>query len=499
MDLRNSHPAIKQQYSSIPIYSLDEKHDSRVHKRVVLEEVPLTNSREEEYDKLLQIKGSQLVDEAALEDREFPRFGFLYFGMVGMLCFNFFLQVANYLNCSFNTGFVDWAVALYGFANNIGQLIAVFTGSRFRFFPRVWISSIGLAIVVVGFPVLSYASVSFGSWLAYGLALGMGLCTSLMQSAGFGLAGSVSVRAIHWYSLGQGLAGVLALPLLLALEYMYTCMGLEPKAATADVPSAVDGAASLTMLVICAVCTLCLIPYYYFGLSRNRLVAAKLEKLEATLTTHSLAEYTEGIVHTLPMATCVWFVMFVTFLAFPSRILSWKSPSKIYSQNFFISVNIYLFAIFDVVGRWVAVAGVSLSQLAVWASSPWRIFIVLVMYLSSYEVWWFGNDVVRVVLVVALAFTNGYFINWCMMLGPQGAKNPDIASYTMSFFLVNGILCGSLVCVALDSLIRRSTNAAIETSNDVEGVISVGAVALETAVNAALWGPADPFLAASGK
>jgi len=154
-----------------------------------------------------------------------PGFGFFFFGIVGLLCFNIYLQAGNYLSNSYNPKFIVISNVLYGFANNCGQLIAIFTGSRFSFFNRIWISSVGLAVVVIGLPVFAQTNFSRRSYVGYGFMFGLGMCNAIMQSAGFGLAGSVSVRAINWYSIGQAVSGLLGMPLILGLCYGFRQAG----------------------------------------------------------------------------------------------------------------------------------------------------------------------------------------------------------------------------------------------------------------------------------
>lgn len=60
-----------------------------------------------------------------------PLAGFLFFGCVGLLCFNFFLQSLMYFDTCFSKDFSQYANIIYGFSNNCGQLLVIFYGGNF--------------------------------------------------------------------------------------------------------------------------------------------------------------------------------------------------------------------------------------------------------------------------------------------------------------------------------------------------------------------------------
>ena len=410
------------------------------------------------------------LEEAQANDEGTPWFGFFYFGILGLLCFNVYLQVSSYLTKSYNPRFIEWANVLYGLSNNVGQLIAIFTGSRFSFFNRIWISSLGLALVVVGLPVFAQTNLSIRTYLGYLFMFGLGLCNAIMQSAGFGLAGSVSTRAINWYSIGQAVSGLLGMPFIVLTKWI---LGLFANGNTQKYTP--DDVSAIAALVLSALLTLSMIPYYYFGLSRNAVVAKTLASIEKPAVPGSSARYVESIVAVLPIAVSVWFVMFLTFLVFPNQIFKWTPSFSGYSSGLFINLMIFCFQLFDVVGRYLALAGLTMTPLMVLTIPPWRIVLVVAMYVCSTETWIFQYDITRFVLMALFAASNGLFISWCMILGPQQGKreNSDIASYTMSFALVNGILCGSLVGTAISPFFDSASKAAKPMEFEMQHLVSV--------------------------
>jgi hypothetical protein len=77
-------------------------------------------------------------------------------------------------------------------------------------------------------------------------------------------------------------------------------------------------------------------------------------------------------------------------------------------------------------------------------------------FLATYMISFFENDISRIILMAVFAASNGFVLSWCMIHGP-GQVNPDerdIASYTMSFSLVNGIFFGSLTSLAVSKIVQ---------------------------------------------
>jgi hypothetical protein len=384
-----------------------------------------------------------------------PLLGFLFFGFVGLVCFNFFLQSLMFFDSSLSTGFSDYANILYGLSNNCGQLLVIFFGPKFPFSRRIYYSTIALAVILVAYPILAVSSTNSSVGMSFGLLLtsGLGFFNAIIQSAGFGLAGICSPQTMNYFSLGQAVAGLAPFPLMLTTRAVFLAAGVSDEAPPSGGPSDLDTACNVTTMTLAAVVTLLMLPFYRFSLSQSPIVKRALADLD-TMKHSTLVQHRSTIAiikDTLPLALSVWFVLYVTFIVFPSQIFKWEPSLGSYPKMLpFASLIIYIFQVFDVVGRYV-VNVFKLSRKQTKVSSLLRAILVPLFFLATYDISFFSSDFTRMILMALLAMTNGLTLSWCMIHGPSQVHKDemDVASYTMSFFLVNGIFFGSLTSMAI--------------------------------------------------
>jgi hypothetical protein len=392
----------------------------------------------------IQLETENTIDstqsDVKLEKTHQPILGFLFFGFVGLLCFNYFIQVQSYLEENYAADFTFYANIVYGLSNNIGQLIIIFYGSKLSFSQRIYSSCIMLAAILIAFPVLAALGPSAGVGMGIGILLvfGLGFFNAIIQSAGFGLAGICSGKAMEYFSLGQAVCGLVPWPMIIGFRAMYTAIGV----------SNIESATAFTALGFASLITLLMLPFYKYSLSQTETVRraiANLETMKTSTVVHHRSKL-DIIKSTLPLALSVWFVLYVTFVVFPSQPLKWTPSFDGYPANFYISMIIYVFQVFDVVGRYLPAFGVNLGIKQIKIGSLGRALLIPLFYLATYKVSFFANDITRIVIMALLATTNGLVLTWAMIRGPSQVHKDeaDVASYTMSFFLVNGIFFGNL-------------------------------------------------------
>lgn len=389
-----------------------------------------------------------------------PVFGFLFFGFVGLLCFNFFIQSMQYLNKVFSTDFSTYANILYGLSNNCGQLLIIFFGPRFPFSSRIFYSAIALSIILIAYPVVAILVTDqiVGMGLGLLLTFGLGFFNAIIQSAGFGLAGICSGKSMEFFSVGQALSGLLPWPLYMLVKVIFIAFGVTDGGVPDNEWSPLVVACNMTTLAIASIVTFLFVPYYGFFLSKTPMVKLALSNLD-DMKNSELVQHRSKlsiIKDALPLAVSVWFILYVTFVVFPSHVLAWKSSYGI-DASLNISLTIYCFQCLDVVGRYM-VSFWKLSPRQTKIGSAARALFIPLFFLCTFEISFFASDITKLVLMALFAATNGFILTWGMIHGPgQVHKDEaDVASYTMSFFLVNGIFFGSLTAFGVDKAIRGS-------------------------------------------
>ena len=389
-----------------------------------------------------------------------PVIGFLFFGIVGLLCFNFFLQVLFNLNAAFSTDFSTFAGIIYGFSNNCGQLLIIFFGPKFAFNHRVYYSTIGLSIVLLCYPAVAalVSSQSVGMGIGLFVTFLMGFLNAIIQSAGFGLAGICSAKAMEFFSVGQALSGLLPWPLMMLLKLIFKACGFSEVSSGTGKLSPLAMACTIASLSLAALATFSFAPYYRFRLSKAPMVEQALANLD-TMKHSSLVQHRSKakiIKDTLPLALSVWFVLYVTFVVFPDQIFLWDSSFKM-EAGFFGSLMIYVYQVFDVVGRYlVSFWRLTPGQTKIGCAA--RALFIPLFLLATFEVSFFASDITRMVIMALFAAANGFLLTWGMIHGPSQVHKDeaDVASYTMSFFLVNGIFFGSLTSMGIKKPIANA-------------------------------------------
>ena len=416
-----------------------------------------------------------LVSQAGEEKDDTPKFGFLFFGLVSLFAFTYFIQVIGLLTSKTLPIFASAATMIYGISSNLGQLFSIFVAYRMSFGRRIWISCFIIAMTCIFYPSFINSHIPGGFFSGLLITIGLGFSNALIQSAGFGLAACVSDSAINYFSFGQSLAGIICWPLQIALHYFFAEIGFNTERINSR-PSMVESWTISVGFFIVAMTTLSMIPFFVFWLSSAPAVRRAFHKLSIAKTTgQPERDFLVIFGDTLPLALSVWFVLFATFLVFPGVVLTMiprfdKFPG---GRPFFSALLIFVFQVFDVLGKLFTLIGVVLNPRQVKILSPTRILIALLIYLSAADLTILKYDGMKIFLVAVLAFTNGALINSAMMHGPSQVRpaEADRAGYIMAFFLVNGILFGSLVSLFIGNLPDITPKVA-ETASELMIIIN---------------------------
>ena len=374
-------------------------------------------------------------------------FGFSFLGISGMLVYNLYLLELGYFNATIGENFALWGTMIYGISNNIGQLLSIVFGRQFSFGVRLIWSCAGLAISLICIAIITLLKPPGGFAMCLVMTMVLAVSGAIHQSASCGLAGAVSGAAMNYMSLGQALAGLFGWPVIFVIEWIFAHMGVSETPSFVGGPSPAESMTVLVTFVFGAIVTVAFIPYYIIEMSSDyELILDKQSK--PTISKMEVFEIVFG------PALIAWLILFITFLVFPGQVLRWKPSYSNYPGGpfFYSNLLIYVFQVFDVIGRYVAMIPIKLSSNFIMNCTWPRIFLMLLFYAASYCWWIMSADAFRMVLVALFALSNGVLISWILRLGTEKVTHhgaADVAGYIISFFLVNGIFAGSVMALLI--------------------------------------------------
>lgn len=220
---------------------------------------------------------------------------------------------------------------------------------------------------------------------------------------------------------------------------------------------------------LCISFTLCVffcvagIPFYFVRIRRNSHVSARDTQLDSSPQGKSAATGRTSSTELLrkgayPQCFTVCLVFVVTFVVFPGVASKWRGGH--------VATQIAAFQLMDVVGRFAPHVelfhlreGVLVTRLALLRGLFVPAFFAVERSRGAFATDFF----VQLSLMAAFAFTNGWVSTLSMMLGPgqRGLDVDDAASVgsLMAFFLVLGMLLGSLLGLAAEALLEYTFGA----------------------------------------
>ncbi len=317
----------------------------------------------------------------------------------------------------------------------VGQLFLIAYGSKF---PARAKMVGGFAMLTFFFYIFLYCckyieNLKLSFMVAIINTLMIGLFNAVSQSTGLGVCGALGCDGYYMSAamIGNGISGVLSNLL------QFACLAL-----VGNRDEDLFHVTSLFFMVTGILMIIC--TYVSYLLAEDPLTASIVKSTKQ-----------ESLKETLKMAWPVFkgqgknvFMVFVfTFIVFPGVTLA--NPLQFVSKQWAVPIMIFLFNIFDTIGRY----SPSYIPLASPKGTTWycfaRILCSISLCLIGYGTFnrFFVNDIWIVINLIVFAFTNGSGGTLAMMYGPQdfADKDKENASKMMSFFLTFGIFFGSFL------------------------------------------------------
>ena len=421
-----------------------------------------------------------LIPKSETEDEPEPLTGFFFMGFVANLAFNYLLQEVKFFNDIFGPQFGRWAPTFFSGSTFIGQILMLFLGPLSPFGVRIVGSCLVLSGTVIAIPVMAWFHMTAHIKTVYAIVMVMGLMTAVVNSSGFSLTSLCSAKIRIHFVVGTCLAGVTAWPCIVIVGLLLRkIFGMPSERLDPNVPNQAE---ILTCLIVLGSATALYIVaavYYVVGLSSSQATRKAVSTFEEKKRKSADKKFDwdgfwSTVLAVLPLAAAAWNVMFTTFLVLPSQMVEWKATYnyRIKIANFYEEFVLFWFNVCDATGRGISLHFFQLLPVHVIAGSCARWILLPFFFLSTAKIFFFHNDIFRLVLQGCFGLSYGILTTWAIALAPSqpGVKseNADIAGSLMSFIVVFGIMVGAgiagPVAASVDSILNFRPYDAIQTS-----------------------------------
>jgi equilibrative nucleoside transporter 1/2/3 len=397
------------------------------------------------------------------QDRFFGAYWiFVLLGVGGMWPWNGFLTAYDYFNSPAMLGDLPSFQFIMSIVFNVAtvtfQFLGVAFGEKISLNARVLITFIPFVVSMVLVPYVHLMSSEFGARLGIVLALVFiaGMSTAVGFNCIVGLASQFPPEYVGAVMLGQGVAGVVV-----------GGIRIITKASFGDTDQSVSIATQLYFLLAAGVEVLCIV--FYFVLIRTnfaryhmakatmgqdvseRSADSSRDKESDALLSGAAPKASPRVVlrKVLLQGITVWSVFFVTLSMFPGMTsLIPNTPGDFPPGTWFGIANIFLFQLFDFVGRTLPRWVVIIPPRFLWIFSVARVvfaglFILCIRPLCGPI---FASQYAAFVIMTFFALTNGYFGTLAMMFAPRFVDDHEknVAGMIMSVFLQLGIFSAVL-------------------------------------------------------
>jgi solute carrier family 29 (equilibrative nucleoside transporter), member 1/2/3 len=341
------------------------------------------------------------------------------------------------------------------------QFLGVGFGEKVSLTARVLLTFVPFvaAMVLVPFVRQMVESVAARLGLVLALVFVAGMSTAVGFNCIVGLASQFPPEYVGAVMLGQGVAGVAV-----------GAIRIVTKASFGESPGGVSTSTMLYFLLAAGVEVLCIV--FYFVLIRTTFARYHMAKATAV---HDLSDRSPGASHdkeadallsggageapkasvrvvlrkVLLQGFTVWSVFFVTLSLFPGvTSLIQGTAGDFPPGDWFGIANIFLFQIFDFVGRTLPRWVVIIPPRLLWIFSVARVVFAALFILCIRPLGHpiFHSNYASFVIMVFFALTNGYFGTLAMMFAPKFVADHEknVAGMIMSVFLQLGIFTAVL-------------------------------------------------------
>ncbi|KAF0555357.1 Solute carrier family 29 equilibrative nucleoside transporter, member 1/2/3 [Gigaspora margarita] len=401
-------------------------------------------------------------------------FTFFLLGIATVLAWNVFTTASVYFHSRFiRTPFVDYFENYFSIIYVVPELLflgyAIYFQKSGNMSRRINISLLSLVTIFMMVAITTQVNLFTPTGYFYFIIFLMflsGIFTAYLQNGVFAVVSRFSPIYMQAVMSGQGLAGV-----IVSVFEIVSAITIENKKTPTDAELSQMAFACflfsmfITLLSIITYFILTWSPLYrhYFPPQETLII----HPIDQTLSNHSL-QSTFNRIQLLCFA--IFYDFTITLGLYPSITAFITSTTPIqnrylFQQDYlFIPIHFLIFNIFDWIGR--SLPGfkslVITSKYYLLIFSLFQTTFIILFLFSNVDVGMYGkrivpllitNDWIYFLMLSLFGFTNGYLASLCMVAGPQvfGVVK-DLAGNLLNFFMIFGLVCGSLLSFPLRAL-----------------------------------------------
>ena len=368
-------------------------------------------------------------------------------------------------------------------------LFMIWKGHRFPVGPRILISLVLQAAIMLTMPILS----KYNIWIPLSLMFMNGLCTMVLQSSLFGLASHFPPIYNQAIMGGQGWAGVIACASQIIV--------LASSASSSDDNSSSNTTAAIAYFVFAALVMIgCAVSYIFLlRIPYSRTIMNEVENHRLAQNNHTNTNEQETENNTMnettttdndnpefsplltnessnhnhhisifgvfkqiwPMATTIFTVFLMTFIIFPAVMdqIPYKGDLgaalnfqalAVNHESWWLTILLTTFNVADTIGRMLPAKLICMNEKTLLPLTLLR-FALIPLFLGCINSWSNAfNDATAILILFVFSITNGYNASLAFMFAPSKVDNHEkqTAGFIMSFLLNAGIVIGSQIALA---------------------------------------------------
>jgi hypothetical protein len=393
--------------------------------------------------------------EKDLKPSSGPYWQMMYIGIAGFFFWTLLIIQTPTIDKFFGGPEVVFYVTVaYGLTSNLFRVFYVWYAARTKTSQAdqmrnlIVIGASLTAIFMIGYPIamalLGTDNDERGFWTAIFLAGLVGLWTSLIVNAGFGLMSMAPAKSANFFLTGQTVIGVLTWPFLIILRLAVTRIANEVSDRTDLITAAISF--SVAAAVVAGI-----IPLYLFKTRHHSVFA------QASIHGSNWSDIKKVFRLIRTPALCAWICGVGTWCVFPGQVSRWHPSTKdTFDTPLYRSFLVYMFSIAEMIGRaspQLFPNMLKVSDLYLWIFTVGRCCVLIPIFImtSKASTGFLANDWFRLVLVVLFGLVNGANFSTSNMIAPRriqaGLKMH--AGTLLSLVAINGKFTGTLLGLAL--------------------------------------------------